>query len=140
MAQKPGWTSNIDKVVRRMDGDAVRSGLKAAGVMLHTIIQRKIDWGYTSGAFSKGRVAGTIVRGRPGVRKITVSTPNPIAVLWELGHFNIYTQKYERVEVFRVSLEMNAHKLAKVFADRYYEKLAEVAHRKLAPALMAEYE
>ena len=137
MAQQPGWHSNIDKVVRRMEGDAIRSGLKAAGVMLHTIIQREIDWGYTSGDFSTGLVAQSIIRGRPGTRKIWVGTPNPIAAVWELGHFNIFTQRYERVEIFRKSLEGNAHKLARIFADRYLEKLAEVAHKKLLPALVA---
>ena len=137
MAQQPGWHSNIDKVVRRMDGDAIRSGLKAAGVMLHTIIKNQLDEGFTTGAFVMGRVAGTVIRGRPGTRKIWVGTPNQIALLWELGHFNLYTQRYERVEIFRTSLEQNAHPLAEVFAERYLEKLAEVAHKKLLPALAA---
>ena len=137
MAQQPGWHSNIDKVVRRMEGDAIRSGLKAAAVVLHTIIQREIDWGYTSGDFSTGLVAQSVIRGRPGTRKIWVGTPNPVAMAWELGHHNIFTGRYERVEIFRKSLEGNAHKLARIFADRYYEKLAEVAHKKLLPALAA---
>jgi len=137
MAQQLSWRSNIEKVVRRMEGDAVRSGLKAAGVALHTIIQREIDWGYTTGDFSKGIVGRSIIRGRPGVRKIWVGTPNPIAVLWECGHFNRFSQRYERVEIFRKSLEGNAHKLARIFADRYMEKLSEVAHKKLLPALVA---
>jgi len=136
MAQ-PGWTSNIDKVVRRMEGDAVRSGLKAAGERLREIIQRELDWGYTTGDFSTGRVAASVIRGRPGPRKIWVGTPNPIAVAWELGHENIFTGRYERVEVFRKALEGNAYLLAQIFAHRYHEKLAEVAHRKLLPALMA---
>lgn len=135
MAQQLAWQSNLEKVVRRMEGDAIRSGLKAAGVMLHTIIQNKLDWGYTTGAFSIGRVGGTLIRSRPGRRKIWVGTPNPIAMLWELGHYNYFTNKYERVEIFRTSLEQNAYPLAKAFADRYYEKLAEVAHKKLIPAL-----
>jgi hypothetical protein len=138
MAQQPGWSSNIDKVVKRMEGDAIRSGLKAAGVRLHMIIQRELDWGYTSGDFSTGRIAGTLIRGRPGTRRIWVGTPNPIAALWELGHFNRFSQRYERVEVFRKALEGNAHQLAQIFAYRYYEKLSEVAHKKLLPALAAE--
>lgn len=137
MPQQPGWQSNIEKVVRRMEGDAMRSGLKAAGVRLHMIIQRELEWGYTTGDFSKGRVAATLIRGRPGRRKIWVGTPNPIAALWELGHFNTFTQRYERVEVFRKALEGNAHQLAQIFAHRYYEKLSEVAHRKLLPKLTA---
>ena len=137
MAQQPVWHSNIEKVVRRMEGDAVRSGLKAAGVRLHMIIQRELDWGYTTGDFSTGRVAGTLIRGRPGTRRIWVGTPNPIAVAWECGHENVFTGRYERVEVFRKALEGNAHQLAQIFAYRYYEKLSEVAHKKLAPALAA---
>jgi len=139
MARQKLWVSQIDKVVRRMDGDAVRSGLKAAGVMLQDIIKADIKEGYTTGAFSKGIVAAQIVRSRPTTRKIFVSTMNPVASVWELGHFNLFTQQYERVEVFRTSLEQNTHKIAKAFSDRYVEKLAEVAHKKLLPTL-AEYE
>ena len=136
MAQ-PGWQSDIPKIVRRMDGDAIRSGLKAAGVMLHTIIKNRLDEGFTTGAFVTGLIATNVIRGRPGTRKIWVGTPNKIAMLWELGHVNRYTQRYERVEVFRTSLEQNAYPLAKAFADRYMEKLNEVAHKKLLPALIA---
>ncbi len=135
MAVQAGWYSNIDKVVRRMEGDAVRSGLKAAGVLLHTIIKNRLDEGYTTGAFVTGLVATTVIRGRPGPRTIWVGTPNKVAMLWELGHFNRFTQQYERVEVFRVSLEQNVYILARAFADRYMEKLNELAHTRLAKAL-----
>lgn len=137
MAQKPGWDSKIDKIVRRMDGDAMRSGFKAAGVMLQDIIKAEVEEGYTSKKYSKGIVAKTVVRGRPTTRKIWVGSPSTVAALWELGHVNRASKKYERVEVFRMSLEQNAHELARVFSDRYLEKLAEVAHKKLLPALEA---
>ena len=137
MAQQPGWYSNIDKVVRRMEGDATRSGLKASGVMLQTIIKNRLDEGFTTGAFVTGLVAMTVIRGRPGTRKIWVGTPNKVAMLWEMGHVNRFSQRYERVEVFRTSLEQNAYPLAKAFADRYLEKLNEVAHTKLTKALAA---
>ena len=130
MARLPaGWYSHTDEIVRRMDGDAVRSGLKAAAIRLRMIIQRQLDWGYTSGDFSTGRVAATVIRSKPGRGKIWVGTPNPIAVAWECGHHNVFTGRYEREEIFRKSLEGNAHQLAQIFAHRYYEKLSEVAHK-----------
>lgn len=130
MAQKPGWDTKIDRAIKRMEGDSIRSGLKAAAITLQDIIRQELEEGYTSKQYSKGIVAQTVVRGRPTTRKIWVGSPSTVANLWELGHVNQFTEKYERVEVFRPSLEQNARELAWIFATRFIEKLEEIAPKR----------
>ena len=130
MAQQPGWDSKIDKAIRRMENDAVRSGLKAAAMTYQSIIRLELYEGYTTGLYSKGIVAQTVVRGQPTRKKIWVGSPSTVACLWELGHINAVTGQYERVEVWRMTLEQHARELAWIFASRYIEKLEEIAPRR----------
>jgi hypothetical protein len=132
---KKAWTSQIDKVVNRMQGDALRSGLKAGGVFIMKIIQESLETGYTSGDFVTGQVAADVKRTRPSNKGISVYTSNPVALAWEMGHFNIYTKKFERIEVWRPAVEQNVEEIRRKFAKRFIEKLNELAHKKLAPAI-----
>lgn len=87
--------------------------------------------GYTTGAFARpGRgVTATITRSEPFThedgRRVVVGTnqrsadgyPYPLA--WELGHYNIFTRKRERVETFRPALFDNAQRVKDAFARRF---------------------
>jgi hypothetical protein len=134
------WQSSIPLIIKRMEGDATKSGLKAAAEFLKGKIVAFLEGGYTSGAWVTGRIAQSVQRSRPGRDRITVFTMNPIAAEWELGHFNLFLQQYIRVEVFRPLTEQHAHEVAQIFGERYLEKLTEIAHTKLAPALTAGVE
>ena len=134
---KNAWTSQIAKVVNRMEGDAMRSGLKASGVLLQEIIQARLEQGYTTGAWVKGVVAKSVIRSRPGRFSIRVFTKNPVAIQWESGHHNIFTRRFERVEVWRPAVEQNVEALRRAFAKRFLAKLNELAHKKLLPAIGA---
>lgn len=137
MAQSPGWHSKISNVIWRMERDAAASGLKAAAVVYQKMVIKELAEGYKSGKYSKGIVAKGVVRGRATPWRCWVGSPSKVALLWEVGHVNMVTKEYERVEVFRPFLEQSRNELARVFSDRYIEKLAEVAHKKLLPALEA---
>jgi hypothetical protein len=120
------WESKIPAVTQRMEGDATRSGLKAAGELVKARIIKRLEEGYTTGFWVTGRVAKSVKRNRPGAKAVKITCPNPVAVEWELGHYNIFTRRQERVEVFRPATEEHPEDVAREFARRYIEKLEEI--------------
>lgn len=124
------WSSKIPEITRRMEGDATRSGLKAAGEVLLAALRERLESGFTTGDFSTGRLAREAVkRTRPSPRRVIVTTSNPVLIAWTLGHHNIFTQAYERVDHFTAALEAEADAIAGAFAARYKEKLLELVRR-----------
>ncbi len=127
---KAGWRSKIPEVTKRMEGDATRSALKAAGIILEARILRLLADGFTSGAFTTGTLGNTgVKRGRPGPRRIRIGTLNPVVILWTVGHHNTFTQQFERVDYFTEALRRDAGQIAKAFGARYKEKLVELIHK-----------
>ena len=120
------WSTVIPAITDRMEGDSTRSGLKAAGELVLKRIQVRLEAGYTTGLWVTGKVAQTVRRHRPGPKAVMITCPNPVAAAWELGHFNVFTRRLERVEHFRLATEENPGEVALVFAARYIEKLKEV--------------
>lgn len=123
------WKTVIPAITDRMEGDATRSGLKAAAIIVLDKIVARLEEGYTTGFWVTGKVAQTVRRHRPGPKAVKITCPNPVAVAWELGHFNVFTRQFERVEVFRPATEESAAEVAVEFARRYVEKLKEVQLR-----------
>ena len=53
------WRSNGDRVQRALV-DALAAGLGAAGAQYADRVGRRLAWGYTSGRFVTGHVAGSV--------------------------------------------------------------------------------
>lgn len=100
---------------------AIDDGLIAAGNVYRTAMQDRLIEGYTSGAFVSGMqgVAGSVAVSEPqgdatgrfvavgtSQRDATGTVSYPLA--WELGHQNLFTRRYERVETWRPVLDAEA--------------------------------
>lgn len=116
------WTSHLDEFRRRHDR-AARAALVAAVLIPEAAVKRKLTGGYTSGAFVTGRVRSSVthteVTTEDGVHVIRLGTNVLYALFWELGHFNLFTGKYERVEVWRPALAESRARMARTFAAVY---------------------
>lgn len=101
---------------------AQAKGLYAAALVLQNAVKRGLAGGYTSGNFVTGTNIKHVLISEPsfnpdGSGEIRVGTDlNPCYPLfWELGHFNIFTRKYERVEVWRPAYEENRQAAIEAF-------------------------
>lgn len=101
-----------------LDGDmdrarvAVDAGLRAGGYFLANEIKRQLAGGYTSGDFVTGHVMNSVTVGEPyddgDARALEVGTDVDYALFWELGHHSIFTRRFERVEIWRPTMEAEA--------------------------------
>lgn len=86
----------------RDDKAATDGALKECAEAVQRAIQARTRRGYRTGKFAKGRTAASIQISRfstqKGDRTIRVYTKDFIARLWELGHQNAWTKRFERVE------------------------------------------
>lgn len=94
---------------------AVRGGLIAAAELCVTDVKVALEHGYTSGAFVTGANVNAVARGEPEVMpfgvSIAVGSRNDVYALpWELGHHNLFTGKYERVEKWVPTMVENREK------------------------------
>jgi hypothetical protein len=67
-------------------------------------------------------VSGIVRRGRNRVATVysTASRDGePYPAFWELGHINVFTGRYERVEIFRPALMQAVDEVARAFAFRF---------------------
>lgn len=98
------FTSRADVVQRAMT-DALAAGLAAAGNQYADRVGRRLAFGYTSGDFVTGNVAGSVevtpVARTPSGLEVKVGSNVDYALFWELGHVNLFTRRYERVEIWR---------------------------------------
>lgn len=102
--------------------EAVDAGLFAMGYLYANEVKRRTAGGFTSGDFVTGAALNAITVTDPytdddGARAIQVYSdlePN-YPLYWELGHHNIFTRRFERVEIWRpVSVDL-ASQLQAVF-------------------------
>lgn len=89
---------------------------------------RGLRGGYTSGLFVTGRVMNSVTISKafeiaPGVFGIKVGTNVLYALFWELGHWNLFTGKYERVEVWRPAMFGARQEMREAFARRYTKEM-----------------
>jgi hypothetical protein len=83
---------------------AVAAGLLAAAEVVRERVSERLREGYTSGAFVTGRSADAVAVAGPDPEgdglAVRIGTDVLYDLFWELGHENLFTRKYERVEVW----------------------------------------
>ena len=116
------YKSNLRIVAKRLD-KGTDAGLVAAGQQIVNGVQRGLRGGYKGGAFVTGTNTSSVVMTEPMTRfmerlvLIGTSIADPAYPLfWEIGHFNIFTRKFERKEVWGPALRDNADKARAAFA------------------------
>lgn len=102
------YTSNRPAVEARLRR-AQDAGLVAAGVLLQNRMKVALRRGYTSGDHITGRSVNAVARTAPhdtagGGRGVEVGTSLLYNLYWEVGHVNLFTRRYERVEKWRPTL------------------------------------
>jgi hypothetical protein len=87
----------------RLD-EAVGAGLVAAAEVVREHVSDRLAEGYTSGDFVTGASAEAVAVSGPDPEDdglvVRIGTPILYNLFWELGHRNIFTRRYERVEVW----------------------------------------
>lgn len=103
------------------------AGLIAAAQVIINAVKRSLAGGYTSGAFVTGNVLSSVTKSDPrptgdGEYQISIGTNVKYALFWELGHHNIFTRKYERVEVWLPAM-LNNLDAAMLAFQRVYKRV-----------------
>lgn len=121
------YASSLAAVEAQMNR-ARDAGLIAAAQVVVNRVKEKLAGGYTSGAFVTGHVLNSVTRTEPadenGVRVIRVGSNVNYALFWELGHVNLFTRKFERVEKWVPALVETAQQQADAFARVFARFLA----------------
>jgi hypothetical protein len=99
------YRSHLPQVADKIQRAQHARLIAAAEVVLAFLKERHVN-GYTSGDFVTGHVLNSLQRGDveegPSgelvVRVGTTQTDPPYPVYWTLGHQNLFTGKYERVD------------------------------------------
>jgi hypothetical protein len=103
------------------------AGLVAAALLYQGAVREKLIRGYTSGAFVTGATSSSVQMTAPhddaGGREVVVGSNELVALYWEMGHHNLFTRKYERVEHWRHALEENAPKMLAAYAGAFQRAL-----------------
>jgi hypothetical protein len=104
------WTSNTARVTSALR-EAVGQGLSAGGHLYANAVKRGLRGGYTSGTFVTGTSVSSVQVTPPemagGVLQVRVGTNLMYNLFWEIGHQNLFTGRFERVEVWRPALLAN---------------------------------
>lgn len=102
---------------------AVDAGLVAAAYAYRNEVVRRLAQGYTTGDFVTPHVALTVnvspVFDRGGQRMILVGTNVDYAAFWELGHRNMFTGRFERVEHWREAMMASGPDQGAAFARTF---------------------
>lgn len=114
----------VKRVARAMDR-AARAGLIAKTQVLVNEWKRQMllhNGGFTSGNFATGTALGAITRsvpqsvGRFGEYVAFVGTNLLYHLFWEVGHMNLFTGRYERVETLRPAKDASLDAMKAAFA------------------------
>lgn len=143
------WTTNLDRL-RQAHPVAVDRGLRAAAEVPRSRIVRRLMQGYTTGKYSNkaAGVAGSVTVSDPvtedGVRVIRIGTnkksdaispkygePFSYPLGWEVGHFNVFTGNYERVEIWGPAMAETRLQQAEAFSKVYRQVMANALQRDL---------
>ena len=117
--------SNVDAVSARFDaalGDALFAAALVYRNAMTEALRNAPTGGYTTGDFDHGMagVAGSVAVSEPASdaagQFVAVGTNIVYAKFWELGHINLFTRKYERVERWRPTLARESENMAAKFA------------------------
>ena len=94
--------------------EAINKGMRAGLINRANVVvrawklkMREHSGGFTSGKFSTGWAINHITRTTPALGDwlIRVGTNVRYHLFWELGHMNLFTRKYERVETLRPAVQ-----------------------------------
>lgn len=111
------FTSNLDADMARALA-AVDAGLQAGGYYLANRIKEQLAGGYTSGDFVTGHVLNSVTLSEPydegDARVLEVGTDVDYALYWEMGHHNLFTRQFERVEIWRPTMEQEADTVGQI--------------------------
>jgi hypothetical protein len=112
------YKSNFAAVSSRFN-EARKAALIAGAELLVGAVKDEHRGGYTSGNFVTRNVINSIVRtdpiAVPGGLQISVTTTQtdpPYPVYWTLGHFNIFTKRFERVDLWTPPFARSAFAVA----------------------------
>lgn len=119
------YRSNLPAVITTMRR-ARSAGLIAAATVLINAVKRGLTGGYTSGDFVTGHVLNSVTRTEPdlGDGSIQVGTNVMYALYWELGHVNMYTRRFERVEIWYPALRDTAEAQRQAYARAHARVMA----------------
>ncbi len=116
------WSSGLNNF-QTSNAGAIDAGLIAAAQVLVNEVRRRLRGGYTSGAYFTGVSMNSVTRSDPmtedGVRVIRVGGKPSYLLFWELGHQNLFTDRYERQERWRPALAESRNAIAQAFAATY---------------------
>lgn len=125
------WTSNLPEFRRRHER-AQKAALIAAALVYENAMKVALTGGYKRGDFVTGRVRSSVTHSEPFlieplVWAIRVGTNVLYALFWELGHMNLFSRRYERVEKWRpTAIEERIH-IARKFGEVYTAMMARPA-------------
>jgi hypothetical protein len=115
---KAEWTKLVD--YKERNRRAQENGLIAAAQVVKNEVKRGLAGGYTSGNFVKGIVLNSVTAGDVEETAlgfaIRIGTNLMYALFWELGHHNIFTRKYERVEIWQPAAVSSADDASKAYS------------------------
>jgi len=123
------YRSNFGGVVETL-ARARQAGLLAAATPATEAIKKRLAKGYTTGDFVRGAegIVGRVAVVGPvqeDGRQVVIITAvpkegaAPYELYWELGHQNLFTGQYERVEVWRPALFETREEAAARYAEAY---------------------
>jgi hypothetical protein len=109
---------HTDEIAERIP-DAIDAGLQAAAYVYRDEVMRALAGGYTTGDFVTGRAMNSVAISEPydvdDDRAISVGTDLDYPMFWELGHHNIFTRRFERVEIWAPALDAMSPEMMDVF-------------------------
>jgi hypothetical protein len=120
------FRSNLPAFIRAMD-DAAPKGLLAGAYVVANQVKRNLRGGYTSGDFVTGASVNHVTIGQVFQEGtgwvIKVGTDLLYNLFWELGHHNIFTRKFERVEKWRPALVDSRFEAMQAYTRVYTQTL-----------------
>lgn len=113
------WRSNIPTIKAEL-ARVEALGLIAAAQVVVNEIKIRLRGGYTSGDFVTGNSINHVTRSEPerdgGGAFIKVGTSVLYNLYWELGHYNLFSRRYERRPVYLPALLDTRQAQAAAFA------------------------
>ena len=121
------WTSRLPQFERRSI-QAQQDGLRAAAYVLANQVKRNLRGGYTSGDFVTGNSINHVTIGPVSEASrglfIRVGTNLLYNLYWELGHYNIFSRRHERVEKWRPAMMDSRSQMQAAFTRVYRRSVA----------------
>jgi hypothetical protein len=113
----------------RRKAEAVDAALRACAYVPYNLIKRAMAGGYTSGDFVTGRALNSVTISDPydgdRGRAIDIGSDLDYVMCWEVGHHNIFTRRFEQVEIWRPAMDATQDETADVYAGTLLSHLVQ---------------